>query len=168
MWHNRKGIGWDFALYGFVSWWPRLTSSCFKNISHLVTVSLYPGFNESAFNSIYHLTCQVFSWDRDLICFPQTFFLLQLVPVAKVSVSYETNLILMEIIAKVRIHRVIYSLDNFNIGWGHFAVGHENWDQQERQLLDWLIRILGKTFTIWKLVAVTGRMMISRKSKVSE
>ena len=39
MWHNRKGIGWDFALYGFVSWWPRLTSSCFKNISHLVTVS---------------------------------------------------------------------------------------------------------------------------------
>ena len=133
-----------------------------------LTMVLYPGFNESAFNSIYHLTCQVFSWDRDLICFPQTFFLLQLVPVAKVSVSYETNLILMEIIAKVRIHRVIYSLDNFNIGWGHFAVGHENWDQQERQLLDWLIRILGKTFTIWKLVAVTGRMMISRKSKVSE
>ena len=161
-------MGGDFALYGFVSCWPRLTSSCFKNISHLVTVSLYPGFNESAFNSIYHLTCQVFSWDRDLICFPQTFFLLQLVPVAKLSVSYETNLILMEIIAKVRIHRVIYSLDNFNIGWGHFAVGHENWDQQERQLLDWLIRILGKTFTIWKLVAVTGRMMISRKSKVSE
>ena len=142
-----------------------------QNISHLVTVSQCHSVSFCILvlrNQPSPCLCQVFSWDRDLICFPQTFFLLQLVPVAKLSVSYETNLILMEIIAKVRIHRVIYSLDNFNIGWGHFAVGHENWDQQERQLLDWLIRILGKTFTIWKLVAVTGRMMISRKSKVSE
>ena len=136
-----------------------------------LTMVLYPGFNESDFNSIYHQDCP------DMLSFL----------VRSRSNLFSANLLFAAIGASGKIVSFIWN--QFDLDGNYCKSPNPPCNLFTRQLQHWLRTLCsrsrklrsagktafgltdqnpGKTFTIWKLVAVTGRMMISRKSKVSE